>query len=101
VADLIDEVASYSVPEPEQDVVSEIAGREMLGPVKVRTPDGGDLSFFGMFASFDTPFEVTTSELAIELLFPADRTTAETLHELGRDLSRMSPLRARDQGEAE
>ena len=43
------------------------------------TPDGGELSFFGMFASFDTPFEVTTSELAIELLFPADRVTAELL----------------------
>ncbi|MGC1853661.1 MAG: hypothetical protein WA687_14655 [Solirubrobacterales bacterium] len=41
------------------------------------------LSFFGMFASFDTPFEVTTSELAIEFLFPADRATAETLHEPG------------------
>jgi transcriptional regulator with XRE-family HTH domain len=81
LAALIDEVASYSEPEP--DVVSEIAGGEMLGPVKVRAPDGGELSFFGMFASFDTPFEVTTSELAIELLFPADRSTAERLHERG------------------
>jgi transcriptional regulator with XRE-family HTH domain len=76
---LIDEVASYSVPEPEHDVVADSAGSEMLGPVKVRTPDG-ELSFFGMFASFDTLFEVTTSELAIELLFPADRATAERLH---------------------
>lgn len=101
LAALIDEVAGYSVPGPEHDVVAEIAGSEMLGPVKVRTPDGGELSFFGMFASFDTPFEVTSSELAIELLFPADRTTAETLHERGRDLSRMSPLGTRDQGEAE
>ncbi len=49
----------------------------MLGPVRVRVPGGGEWSFFGMFAGFDTPFEVTTSELAIELLFPADRTTAE------------------------
>ncbi len=79
LATLIDEVASYPMPEPEPGVVPEIAGSEMLGPVKVRTPDGGELSFFGMFASFDTPFEVTTSELAIELLFPADQTTAETL----------------------
>jgi hypothetical protein len=53
----------------------------MLGPVRMRAPDGAELSFFGMFASFDTPFEVTTSELAIELLFPADRATAEALHE--------------------
>jgi transcriptional regulator with XRE-family HTH domain len=84
LAALIDEVSRYSMPEPESDSASEIAGSEMLGPVKVRTPDG-ELSFFGMFASFDTPFEVTSSELAIELLFPADRTTAETLHELPRE----------------
>jgi hypothetical protein len=32
-----------------------------------------------MFAIFDTPFEVTASELAIELLFPADQLTAEAL----------------------
>ncbi|MET0305394.1 MAG: helix-turn-helix transcriptional regulator [Solirubrobacterales bacterium] len=79
LAALIDEVAGYPVPEPEHDVASELVGSEMLGPVKVRAPGGGELSFFGMFASFDTPFEVTSSELAIELLFPADRATAEAL----------------------
>lgn len=84
LAALIDEVATYSVPQPEHDVVSEVPGSEMLGPVRVRAPGGGELSFFGMFASFDTPFEVTTSELAIEFLFPADRATAETLHERGQ-----------------
>ena len=77
LAALIDEVAGYPVPESE--AASE-ATAEMLGPVRVRTRDGGELAFFGMFASFDTPFEVTTSELAVELLFPADRTTAERLH---------------------
>lgn len=82
LASLIDEVARYPVPEP--DAVSGFAAGEMLGPVRVRTPDGDELSFFGMFASFDTPFEVTTSELAIELLFPADRMTAETLRERGQ-----------------
>lgn len=101
LATLIDEIAGYPMPKPEPGAVTEITGSEMLGPVKVRTPDGGALSFFGMFASFDTPFEVTSSELAIELLFPADRTTAETLLERGRDRSRMSPPRTRDQGEAE
>jgi len=103
LAALIDEVADYSVPAPEHDVAAEIAGGEMLGPVKVRTADGGELSFFGMFASFDTPFEVTTSELAIELLFPADRTTAETLRERERERERsqMSPPETRDQGDVE
>jgi hypothetical protein len=53
----------------------------MLGPVRFRVPGGGELAFFGMFATFDTPFEVTTSELAMELLFPADQATAERLAE--------------------
>jgi hypothetical protein len=58
--------------------------REVLGPLDMRAPDGGVLSFVGMFAAFDTPFEVTSSELAVELFFPADRATAETLQHLAR-----------------
>ncbi len=41
-----------------------------LGPVRVRAPDGGAWSFFGMFGTFDMPFEVTISELAIEVALP-------------------------------
>lgn len=85
LASLIDEVAGY--PLPERDTTSEAADGEMLGPVRMRTPDGGELAFFGMFASFDTPFEVTTSELAVELLFPADRATAEALNDRGAGAS--------------
>lgn len=84
LASLIDEVAGYPVPEPEADAVTGFDSSEMLGAVRVRTPAGGELAFFGMFASFDTPFEVTTSELAVELLFPADRATAEKLQESAR-----------------
>ena len=76
---LMDEVAAYPVPEGEDGVATEAGGGEILGPVRLRAPTGGEWSFFGMFAGFDTPFEVTTSELAIELLFPADRATAEAL----------------------
>ena len=74
---LRDEVAAY--PLPEQEEPEPRASGEMLGPVRLRAPGGGEWSFFGMFATFDTPFEVTSSELAIELLFPADRVTAEAL----------------------
>ena len=84
LAALIEEIASYPVPEPERDPASGLGGTEILGPVRVHGP-GGELSFFGMFATFDTPFEVTTSELAIELLFPADRATAELLENLPTD----------------
>jgi transcriptional regulator with XRE-family HTH domain len=84
LAALIEEIAGYPVPEPERGPASGLGGNEILGPVRMHGPDGGELSFFGMFATFDTPFEVTTSELAIELLFPADRATAELLErELG------------------
>lgn len=81
LASLLDEIASYPVPEPARDATAGIAAEEMLGPVRMRTPELGDLTFFGMFANFDTPFEVTTSELAVELLFPADRPTAEKFHQ--------------------
>jgi len=53
---------------------------EVLGPLKIRDGDGQVLSFLGMFATFDTPFELLTSELGIELLFPADEPTAESLN---------------------
>ena len=52
-----------------------------------------------MFATFDTPFEVTTSELAIELLFPADRETAELLTDLPTDTDELLAL-ARELGGA-
>lgn len=78
---LLEEISSYPVPEPKRDAAAEIADEEMMGPVRIRTSDGGELAFFGMFANFDTPFEVTTSELAVELLFPADRKTAERFHQ--------------------
>src|SRR5918992_4584143 len=86
LAALLDEIAGYAPDQGEQDSRSPRDSTEVLGPLKVRAPGGGELSFFGMFATFDTPFEVTTSELAMELLFPADRVTAETLTSLARDL---------------
>jgi transcriptional regulator with XRE-family HTH domain len=79
LAALLEEVAGYPVPVDEPDPAPSPEGREILGPVRVRASGGGELSFFGMFATFDTPFEVTTSELAMELLFPADQSTAEAL----------------------
>lgn len=76
---LMEEIAAYPIPAGEDGVATEAAGGGILGPVRLRAPTGGEWSFFGMFASFDTPFEVTTSELALELLFPADRATADAL----------------------
>src|SRR6266550_3542952 len=99
LAALIEEIAGYPVPEPERDPASGLGGTEILGPVRVHGPGGGELSFFGMFATFDPPFEVTTSELAIELLFPADRATAELLTNLPTDPDELLVL-ARELGGA-
>jgi transcriptional regulator with XRE-family HTH domain len=82
LAKLLEEVAGYPVPEEDP---SDSAKHGHLGVLKVRGPGGGELSFFGMFAIFDTPFEVTTSELALELIFPADAQTAETLRTLASE----------------
>ena len=100
LAALIEEIAGYPVPEPERDPASGLGGSEILGPVRWHAPGGGELSFFGMFATFDTPFEVTTSELAIELLFPADRATAELLKSLPTDPDELLAL-ARELGGAQ
>jgi transcriptional regulator with XRE-family HTH domain len=84
LAALLEEVSGYPIPGDEPDPAPDPEAREMLGPVRFRAPGGGELSFFGMFATFDTPFEVTASELAMELLFPADQATAEALADRGR-----------------
>lgn len=74
---LMEELAEYPAGEPDGVDPVEPGHSEILGPVRMRAPTGGEWSFFGMFAGFDTPFEVTSSELALELLFPADRATQD------------------------
>jgi transcriptional regulator with XRE-family HTH domain len=84
ITKLLAEFENY-ISSDEPGAASESDFAENLGPVRVRAPDGGEWSFFGMFGTFDMPFEVTISELAIELLFPADRRTADAFELLARD----------------
>ncbi|MBB3602038.1 transcriptional regulator with XRE-family HTH domain [Mycolicibacterium sp. BK556] len=65
------------IPHEGGSAASESDFAQSLGPVRVHAPGGGEWSFFGMFGTFDMPFEVTISELAIEMLFPADSATAD------------------------
>lgn len=74
----------YTEPEHRPDPAPEAAARGILMPLRLRTPDGGELSLFGTVATFGTPVEVTTSELSIESFFPADAATAEVLRNLPR-----------------
>ena len=75
LAELLRELSDYPGADTEAAGPREVDAPDFLGPVRVHAPGGGEWSFFGMFAGFDTPFEVTTSELAVELLFPADEST--------------------------
>jgi hypothetical protein len=50
-------------------------------PFKIVT-SAGLLSFFSTTTVFGTPVDVTLSELALELFFPADAATAEIVHRL-------------------
>jgi transcriptional regulator with XRE-family HTH domain len=81
LAALLEEVAA--LPGSRDD--GSFESGDVLGPLRVRAPDGRELSFLGMFAIFDTPFEVTASELAIELLFPADDATRAALDEVAEE----------------
>ncbi len=93
LAALLDQLAAYLDAEHDPDLASDSRAGDFLGPVRLGQPDGGELSFFGMFATFDTPFEVTTSELAMELLFPADRATAEALESRARNAPTHAPIK--------
>jgi transcriptional regulator with XRE-family HTH domain len=85
LAALLEEVEGYPAPEHEHDPASEAPASEILTPLmRLRAPDGSELSFFATVATFGTALEVTTSELSIELAFPADVATAEALQKLPR-----------------
>jgi transcriptional regulator with XRE-family HTH domain len=82
---LLDEVHSYPRHEQEHDPASLPAAGEILTPLfRMRGPDGDELQLFATVATFGTAVEVTTSELSIELTFPADAATAEALRRLPR-----------------
>ena len=84
LAALLEEVAGYPAPPDESDLADEVHAGNILTPMmRMRRPgDGAELSFFFTVATFGTAVEVTSSELSIELGFPADRATAETLKKL-------------------
>ncbi|HEX4563355.1 MAG TPA: helix-turn-helix transcriptional regulator [Solirubrobacteraceae bacterium] len=77
---LLDEIDGY--PSPERDARAERDDGSASGTIRMRAPDGNEYSFFGLFATFNAPFDVASSELAIELAYPADPFTAQALREL-------------------
>jgi transcriptional regulator with XRE-family HTH domain len=69
LADLLRECAAYPGGE------APLEQHAVLVPLEIRAP-AGPLSLFSTTTVFGTPVDVTLSELAIEMFFPADETTA-------------------------
>lgn len=80
---LLDEVSGYPAPggtDPD-DGTREAAHAYAL-PLHVEADGGRVLSFVSTVTTFNTPMDVTVSELAIETFLPADPATVKYLHTL-------------------
>jgi transcriptional regulator with XRE-family HTH domain len=85
LAALLEEVSAYPAPEHAPSATDEMEADAVLTPLmRLRGPEGPELSFFATVMTFGTAGEVTTSELSVELAFPADATTAQALRALPR-----------------
>jgi transcriptional regulator with XRE-family HTH domain len=78
VASLLEELRA--LPGVEEAESAAVDPAELLFiPLRLRTPDGGELSFLSTIATFGTALDVTLEELSIESFFPADAQTAAAL----------------------
>jgi len=85
---LYEEVAAYPAPEAadagDDEDEDEPAPSVPYFALPMRIEhDGRVLSFVSSISTFNTPMDVTVSELAIETFLPADPATAKYLHALG------------------
>lgn len=76
-------------PEPEIELTGP---SDVVVPPRVRL-DGADLASFTTVPTFGTPLDVTVSELAIELFYPATPETANVLRAPRVSYARRSPAR--------
>jgi hypothetical protein len=77
LVELYNEVRGYQ-SEVAADVLDSPGAREVVMPLRFQA-HGQELAFFSTVAAFGTPLDITVAELAIELFFPADASTAAAL----------------------
>ncbi|MFH8407459.1 helix-turn-helix domain-containing protein [Streptomyces sp. NPDC018019] len=75
---LFEEVSGYPLPEGGRATAGD-GGHAPYALPMVIEHDGRVLSFISTIATFNTPMDVTVSELALETFLPADRETADHL----------------------
>ncbi len=81
LADLLEEILSYGEPGGGFKSTHSLE-HTVLVPLKIRC-SLGVLSFLSTTTVFGTPVDVTLSELAIEMFFPADADTAQAVRSAG------------------
>ena len=78
---LLEEVSAYAGP---KEPVIVDGSQRLAVPIKIAT-DYGIMSFLGTTTVFGTPTEVTLSELALEMWFPADAETSAAVSRMAAE----------------
>ncbi|MBN8938348.1 MAG: helix-turn-helix transcriptional regulator [Rhizobiales bacterium] len=73
---LADEIAAYPIPAHSEPLDTFNAAQSLATPLRVATRLGV-VTFLNTITVFGSPHDVTLSELALEMLFPADEGTVE------------------------
>jgi transcriptional regulator with XRE-family HTH domain len=76
IQSLLAEVSAYPIPPHHQSAERFAASERLATPLRIATRLGV-MSFLSTVTVFGTPNDVTLSELALEMMFPADDQTAE------------------------
>jgi transcriptional regulator with XRE-family HTH domain len=84
IAALLDEVQGYSYSSTQMTATAD-AREDFAIPLRLVTSKG-NISLVTTTLAFGLPRDVTVSEFAIECLFPADKDSANILHDLVRDM---------------
>jgi hypothetical protein len=80
---LLAEIAAYPVPERGETANRFDAAERLATPLRIATRLG-TLAFLNTLTVFGTPNDVTLSELALEMLFPANDETVEIVQRMVR-----------------
>jgi transcriptional regulator with XRE-family HTH domain len=90
---LLTEIAGYPVPPGSEPLENFGAAQRLATPLHLSTRFGV-VSFLNTLTVFGTPNDVTLSELALEMLFPADDKTIEIVKDMVRESNAPAAMKA-------
>ena len=84
IQSLLAEITGYPTP-PGSPAIADTEGPQRYAtPLQIATP-AGTVAFLSTTTIFGTPTDVTLSELALEMLFPADQATIAIVRRLAEE----------------